>query len=55
MEDLLHRAAELGEAIKEHAQVVSSSPDDYPAVAAALNRLRSSALAYANVCAGQTG
>ncbi|MER6944815.1 hypothetical protein ABT294_12405 [Nonomuraea sp. NPDC000554] len=55
MEDLLQKAAELSAAIEEHARVVTGTPDDYPRVAAALNRLRSSALGYATACAEQTG
>ncbi|MFI7614827.1 hypothetical protein ACIBP6_26730 [Nonomuraea terrae] len=53
--ELSAKAAELGAAIVEHARVLEESPDDYPRVAEALNRLRSAALGYAELCADSTG
>ncbi|PZG22476.1 hypothetical protein [Nonomuraea aridisoli] len=53
--ELSAKAAELGAAIVEHARVLEESPDDYPRVAQALNRLRSAALEYAERCADSTG
>ncbi|MFC4534543.1 hypothetical protein [Sphaerisporangium dianthi] len=53
--DLLAGARDLGSAIEEHARVLSESPDDYPRVVGAVNRLRASAIAYAALCADQAG
>ncbi|TDE44113.1 hypothetical protein E1295_25575 [Nonomuraea mesophila] len=53
--ELADKATKLSMAIAEHARIVTASPDDSPAVVAAVNTLRSAALEYAQVCAEATG
>ena len=45
-EDLLRGAEEIGEAIRLHARALTDNPDDYEAVIAAVNRLRTAAITY---------
>ncbi|MFC7386273.1 hypothetical protein [Sphaerisporangium rhizosphaerae] len=53
--DLLTGARDLGRAVEEHARILAESPEDYPRVVQAVNRLRASAVAYAALCADQAG
>ncbi len=45
-DDLLRGAEEIGEAIRRHARALAENPDDYEAVIAAVNRLRTAAITY---------
>ncbi|GGK64048.1 hypothetical protein Sme01_26050 [Sphaerisporangium melleum] len=53
--DLLAGARDLGSAIEEHARVLTEAPDDYPRVVEAVNHLRATAIAYADLCAREAG
>ncbi|MFC6082700.1 hypothetical protein [Sphaerisporangium aureirubrum] len=52
---LAARARDLGSAIEEHARILTETPDDYPRVVEAVNRLRALAIAYADLCAEEAG